>query len=87
VAKAMTAGALETRELAQDHLTQFAEQASHGIPGCTGRRIPAPGGQGCRLSGGASESRGAGDPFRSSWARRRRASGEPPAAAAYLTAS
>ncbi|MBN9344701.1 MAG: hypothetical protein J0I48_00680 [Devosia sp.] len=27
VAKAMTAGALETRELAQDHLTQFAEQA------------------------------------------------------------
>jgi ElaB/YqjD/DUF883 family membrane-anchored ribosome-binding protein len=27
IAKAMTAGALETRELAQDHLTRFAEQA------------------------------------------------------------
>jgi hypothetical protein len=27
VAKAMAAGALETRDLAQDHLTQFAEQA------------------------------------------------------------
>jgi hypothetical protein len=27
VAKAIAAGALETRDLAQDHLTQFAEQA------------------------------------------------------------
>ena len=27
VAKALTAGAIETRDLAQDHLTQFAHQA------------------------------------------------------------
>lgn len=27
VAKALTAGAIETRDLAQDHLTQFAQQA------------------------------------------------------------